>query len=70
MTTLYPMPTDVALVAIDVAKMRNEVLIDVPGRARQRRPTVVNTRTEHDRFIAEMQTLAMPVVIGFEATGP
>lgn len=69
MTSPYPTPPDAALVAIDVAKMRNEVLIEVPGRARRRRLTVVNTRAEHDRFVVELQALAMPIVIALEATG-
>ncbi len=69
MTDPYPMPTTAALVAIDVAKMRSEVLIETPGRARRQQLTVVNTRTEHDRFVTELQALAMPVIVGLEATG-
>ena len=69
MTDPYPMPTTAALVAIDVPKMRSEVLIETPGRARRQQLTVVNTRTEHDRFVTELQALAMPVIVGLEATG-
>jgi transposase len=69
MTNPYPTPPDTVLVAMDVAKMRNEVLVEVPGRSRRRRLTVVNTRAEHDRFVVELQALAVPVVIGLEATG-
>ena len=56
------------LVAIDVAKARNEVLIEVPG-LRRRRLSVLNTRAEHDRLIAILSDLGQPVTCGFEATG-
>ena len=39
------------LVAIDIAKARNEVLIEAAGHDRRRRLTVPNTRAEHDRFV-------------------
>ena len=57
------------LVAIDVAKARNEVLIEVPGSGRRRRLSVLNTRAEHDRLIALLSNLGQPVTCGFEATG-
>lgn len=57
------------LVAIDVAKARNEVLIEVPGSGRRRRLSVLNTRAEHDRLIALLSDLGQPVTCGFEATG-
>lgn len=57
------------LVAIDVAKRRNEVLIAFPGAARRKRLTVPNTREEHDRFLAYLTGLARPVIAAFEATG-
>ena len=31
--------------------------------------TVTNTRTEHDRLVAELQALARPITVGFEPTG-
>lgn len=69
MTLIQSIPSDTALVAIDIAKRRNEVLIEVPGRQRRRRLSVLNTRPEHDRLVATLQELSRPVVIGFEATG-
>lgn len=69
MTDTHSAPPEAALVAIDVAKARNEVLIEIPGQARRRRLTVLNTRAEHDRFIALLQDLGRPVVAAFEATG-
>ena len=62
-------PDVAVLVAIDIAKMRNEVLIEVRGRPRRRRMTVLNTRAEHDKLVSELQALPKPIVIGFEATG-
>ena len=41
-------PDGVVLVAIDIAKARNEVLVQMPGNARRRCLTVLNSRAEHD----------------------
>ena len=68
MTTHQLTPTAGVLVAIDVAKIRNEVLIEVPGQ-RRRRLTVLNTRPEHDRLVALLSGLGQPVTCAFEATG-
>lgn len=43
MTTLHPVPDGVVLVAIHIAKSRNEVLIEVPGAKRRRRMTSRHT---------------------------
>ena len=56
-------------VAIDVAKRRNEVLIEHPDRTRRQRLSVLNTREAHDRLMAHLQAFERPVMIGFEATG-
>lgn len=69
MTRREPTPSDVAFVAIDISKARNDVLIEVPGKKRRRRLVVPNTRAEHDRFVALLGELGCPVVAGFEATG-
>jgi transposase len=69
MTTTQPTPAGVALVAIDIAKLRNEVLIELPDARRRRRLTVTNCRSEHDRFVAELQALGRSVTIGLEPTG-
>jgi transposase len=63
------MPSDVALVAIDISKLRNDVLIERPGNVRRKRLVVLNTRAEHDRFIELLGGLGCPVMAGFEATG-
>ncbi len=69
MTKHQSTPDDAVLVAIDIAKARNEVLIQIPGHIRRRRLTVLNTRPEHDRLIALLSEFGWPVVCGFEATG-
>lgn len=61
--------SDAALVAIDISKSRNDVLIEIPNKTRRRRLIVANTRTEHDRFIDMLHGLDRPVIAGFEATG-
>ena len=68
MTGIDPTPEGAALAAIDIAKHRNEVLLEVPGR-RRRRLTVLAKRVEHDRLIEQLVALGRPVVVGFEATG-
>ena len=68
--TAHQFPTEAAvLVAIDIAKRRNEVLIEEPGRTRRRRLTILNTRADHDRLVALLRAYDQPVVAGFEATG-
>lgn len=51
MTTSDSTPAAAVLVAIDIAKVRNEVLIEAPGHKRRRRLLVLNTRAEHDHLI-------------------
>lgn len=62
-------PTGGALVAIDVAKTRDEILIKAPGASRRRRLSVPNNRSEHDRPIKLLSDLGRPVTCGFEAAG-
>ena len=69
MTAQQCTPPQAALVAIDIAKDRNEVLIDPGPGMRRRRLTVLNTRAEHDRLVATLAGLGMPVIFGFEPTG-
>lgn len=69
MTKQQSTPADAVFVAIDIAKQRNEVLIEASDGKRRRRLTVTNTRSEHDRLISMLQTLARPIVVGFEPTG-
>jgi transposase len=69
MTTRQITPPDAALVAIDVSKARNDVLIELPSTDRRRRLTVLNTRPEHDRFIEILRGIGHPVIVAFEPTG-
>jgi transposase len=69
MTDFHPTLSDTILVAIDIAKVRNEVLIEFPDRKRRKRQSVLNIREDHDRLIAQLKAFDHPVVVGFEATG-
>ena len=69
MTIHQPTPAGAALVAIDIAKHRHEVLIERPDQARRRRMTILNTREDHDRLVEVLSSFGCPVVTGFEATG-
>lgn len=69
MTNRQPTPSGAALVAIDIAKHRHEVLIERPGQSRRRRLTILNTRADHDRLIDILCSLGCSAIAGFEATG-
>jgi transposase len=69
MTRREPTPDGAVLVAIDIAKTRNEVLIAPPSDGRRRRLTVLNARADHDRLIEVLCGYGAPVIAGFEATG-
>jgi len=69
MTNTHSIPDNAVLVAIDIAKARNDVLIEIPGHKRRRRLIIRNTRAEHDRFVDLLRSFDRPVVAGFEATG-
>lgn len=69
MTNRNPIPDGAVLVAIDVAKNRNEVLIELPGSKRRRSLVVLNTRDEHDKLIADLASHGRPVICALEATG-
>jgi hypothetical protein len=69
MTNPKHTPSDSVLVAIDVSRQRNDVLIETPGVSRHRRLVVLNTRVEHDRFIDRLRDIGRPVIVSFEAAG-
>jgi transposase len=69
MTNRQPIPSDALLVALDIAKVRNEVLIEASNHKRRRRLSVLNTRAEHDRLIETLRAYGKPVICAFEATG-
>ncbi len=61
MTRREPTPDGAVLVAIDIAKTRNEVLIEPPGGGRRQRLTVLNARANHDRMIEVFPSYDAPV---------
>ena len=65
MTKRSSTPADAVLVAIDMSKHRQEVLIERPEGGRRRRMTVMATKADYDRLAA----IGRPVIVGFEATG-
>lgn len=69
MTKLKDTTSTPALVAIDIAKARNDIVIERPGQRRRQRMKIMNTQADHQRLIAHLQSLDCPVTIGFEATG-
>lgn len=69
MTTKQITPSGAVLVALDIAKARNEVLIEFPDRQRRRKLSIHNTRDDHDRLIGLLAETGKTVVCGFEATG-
>lgn len=69
MTNTHSILDNAVLVAIDIAKARNDVLIEIPDHKRRRRLVVQNVRAEHDRFLDLLRSFERPVVAAFEATG-
>lgn len=69
MTKLSSTPAGAVLVAIDMSKNRQEVLIERPDGGRRRRMTVLATKTDYDAFAEQLAAIGRPIVIGFEATG-
>lgn len=69
MTKTHATSSEPVLVGIDVAKSRHEVLIEVPGRKRRRRVTMLNARADFDRLTALLREHGRPVRVAFEATG-
>jgi hypothetical protein len=53
------------LVAIEIDKHRDEILIEEPGRVRRRRLTILKTRADHDRLVSLLRAYTQPVLVGF-----
>lgn len=69
MNKLCCTPTGAVLVAIDMSKNRQEVLIERPEGGRRRRMTVMATKEDYDNFAEQLAAIGRPIVVGFEATG-
>ena len=68
MTQLYGNTGGVALVAIDIAKKQNAVLIQLPDGARKKL-TVTNDLQGYRELGQYLKKLKVPCKVGFEATG-
>ena len=68
MTQVYANTGEKVLVAIDIAKKRNTVLIQFPDESRKKF-IVANKLSDFQEFTAYLKSLGYPCVIGLEATG-
>ena len=69
MTKRLSTQSDAVLVAIDMSKHRQEVLIERPEGGRRRRMSVLATKRDYDRLVEELAAIGRPILVGFEATG-
>ena len=69
MTKFYSTPAVAVLVAIDMAKNRQEVLNKRPEGGRRRRLTILATKADYDGLAEQLSAIGRPVIVGFEATG-
>jgi transposase len=66
---MHSTPAGAVLVAIDMSKHRQEVLIERPEGGRRRRLTVMATKADYDGLAEQLVAIGRPIVVGFEATG-
>ena len=69
MSLVQPTQPSAVLVAIDIAKLRHDVLIEAPGWKSRKRLILPNTAAEFRLFADYLHGLKHPVRIVFEATG-
>jgi len=69
MSLIQPTQLPAVLVAIDIAKLRHDVLIEAPGWKNRKRMILPNTATEFRLFADFLHGLKHPVRVVFEATG-
>jgi transposase len=69
MSLVQPTQPSTVLVAIDIAKLRHDVLIEAPGWKRRKRLILPNTAAEFRLFADFLHGLKHPVRIVFKATG-
>ena len=67
MTKRSSTPADAVLVAIDMSKHRQKVLLERPEGGRRRRMTVMATKADYDRLADDLTIIGKPVIVGFEA---
>ena len=68
MTHKYGNTGEMVLVAIDIAKKSNAVLIQLPDE-RRKKFIVANKLSDYQKFTAYLKSLRFPCMIGLEATG-
>jgi transposase len=59
---------EVVFVAIDIAKARNDVVVEFPD-GKRKKFKVANAMEDYRKFSDYLQSTGLPCVIGFEATG-
>ena len=69
MSLVQPTQLPAVLVAIDIAKLRHDVLIEAPGWKSRKRVILPNTAAEFRLFADFLHSLKHPVRVVFEATG-
>lgn len=69
MSLVQPTQLPAVLVAIDIAKLRHDVLIEAPGWKNRKRMILPNTAAEFRLFADFLHALKHPVRVVFEATG-
>lgn len=69
MTVQQITPDSAVLVAIDVSKLRHDVLIEAPGWRSRKRMVVPSNAGEFRHFAGFLHSLKLPVHVAFEATG-
>lgn len=68
MTKVYDNLDSITFVAIDIAKAKNDLLIQTPGRKRYRMK-ITNEQVDHDHLVEHLVAIGGIVEVGFEATG-
>jgi transposase len=68
MSNRHTTPEAAILVAVDIAKDHNEVLIELDANHR-RRFRMTNTLKEYERLVSYLRQFDGPALVGFEATG-
>ncbi|SEN03433.1 Transposase [Sphingomonas gellani] len=62
-------PAGAVLVAIDVSKNRQDVLIERPEGGRHGRMTVISIRQGYGGFAEQLAAIGRHIIVAFEATG-
>ena len=68
MTSMLSTTLPAVRVAIDIAKLTHQVLLELPS-GKRRVMRVANTRAEIDRFVSALAALGHPCEVAFEPTG-